>query len=87
MTRREMTTEEFDEYFDNGGDITPFVDESKIRFPNRERGGRRVNFTMPEWLIEELDAQARHLAISRQAVAVTWLAERADIERGRRLAV
>lgn len=87
MTEREMTTEEFDEYFDNGGDITSFIDESKVRFPNKERSDRRVNFTMPEWLIEELDAQARHLAISRQAVAVTWLAERADIERGKRLAV
>lgn len=82
-----MTADEFDEYFDNGGDITPFIDPSKAKFPNRGKTERRVNFTVPGWLIDEIDERARHLAVSRQAVAVTWLAERAEQEREKRMAM
>ena len=81
MTEKQMTSEEFDEYFDNGGDTTPYIIPGTVRRPNLEKSAQRVNFTIPLWLLDELDAQARHLAISRQAVAVTWLADRAKQER------
>ena len=81
MTERPMiTTEEFDRRFDNGEDVDEYVD---LEHPviRKGRGYRRVNLTLPAWLIDELDAQAQHLAISRQAVAVTWLADRAKQEK------
>lgn len=87
MTEQAMTADEFDDYFDNGGDTTAFIVPGTIRRPNQERAERRVNFTVPEWLIDEIDERARHLAVSRQAVAVTWLAERAEQERVKRMAM
>lgn len=83
MTRPEMTTEEFDEYFDNGGDITPFIDPAKVRFPNKGKDDRRVNLTMPGWLVDELDAEARHLASTRQSVINTRLADYYEAKRER----
>lgn len=80
MTERIMTAEEFDEYFDNGGDITPYIVPGSARRPNLENRAHRVNFKLPEWLIRALDKEAQHLALPRQAVAIMWLADRAKQE-------
>ena len=54
MTAREkITTEKFDEMFDNGEDISAFVDWSKARRPNQEP--RRVNVDFPAWMVRDLD--------------------------------
>ena len=81
MTRKTMTDEEFDEYFDNGGDITPFIVEDSVEFPNRNDKARKVNISMPEWMIEELDATGRHCATTRQGVINMWIGERLETER------
>lgn len=81
MTGKIMTADEFDEYFDNGGDITPYIVPGSEHRPGLE-GKVRVNINMPEWLVDRLDAEARRLAVSRQAVINMWLAERFD-ERDR----
>lgn len=83
MTEPTMTAEEFDEYFDNGGDTTPFIKAGTIRRPGREEEARKVNLTMPEWLIAELDAEAKHLASTRQAVVNTRLADYYEAKRNR----
>lgn len=44
---------------------------------------RAVSVDMPGWMVDELDAVARHLAVTRQAVVNMWLAERLA-EEGRR---
>ena len=81
-----MTDEEFDEYFDNGGDITPFIVEDSVEFPNRNDKARKVNISMPEWMIEELDATARHFATTRQGVINMWIGERLENERRKTMA-
>lgn len=86
MTRKTMTDEEFDEYFDNGGDITPFIVEDSVEFPNRNDKARKVNISMPEWMIEELDATARHFATTRQGVINMWIGERLENERRKTMA-
>ncbi len=86
MTRKTMTDEEFDEYFDNGGDITPFIVEDSVEFPNRNDKARKVNISMPEWMIEELDATARHFANKRQGVINMWIGERLENERRKTMA-
>ena len=63
MTERTMNADEFDEYFDNGGDITPYIIPGSERQPGLE-GKIRVNINMPEWLVNRLDAEARRLAVS-----------------------
>jgi hypothetical protein len=69
-----MRAEEFDEMFDRGEDITPYLDLTKIRRPNQEP--RRVNVDFPVWMVNSLDREAKRLGITRQALIKVWIAER-----------
>ena len=69
-----ITAAEFDEKFDNGEDISAYVDWSKLRRPNQE--ARRVNVDFPAWVVEGLDKEARHLGVTRQSLIKMWIAER-----------
>ena len=80
MTKRTMTDKEFEEYFDGGGDTTAFMVEESLRQPGNSCEPKRVNFNLPEWLVDAIDKEARHLAIPRQSVVIMWLAERAKQE-------
>ena len=74
-----IKSEDFDRVFDEGQeDITEYLDLASVRRPNRKT--RKVNVDLPEWMIRSLDTEADRLAINRQAVIKTWLAER--IEKG-----
>ena len=66
-----MKAKEFDEHFDNGGDIEPFAELDKTSRPNRVK---RVNVDFPLWMVEALDREARHLGVTRQALVKVWLA-------------
>jgi hypothetical protein len=71
-----ISAEEFDRKFDNGEDMTPYVDFSKVRRPGQEP--RRVNVDFPAWMVGALDMEARRLGITRQAVIKVWIGERLD---------
>ncbi|NEY91198.1 type II toxin-antitoxin system BrnA family antitoxin [Tabrizicola oligotrophica] len=72
--RETITAEQLDEMFDNGEDISAYVDWSKARRPNEEL--RRVNVDFPAWVVEGLDREARHLGVTRQSLVKMWIAER-----------
>jgi hypothetical protein len=74
-----MTAQEFEQRFDEGEDITPFIDMSSIRRPGVE--SRRVNVDFPEWMIEKLDWQSRLIGVSRQALFKLWISERIQKEQ------
>ncbi len=75
MTAREtITTEQFDEMFDNGEDISAYVDWSKARRPNQEP--RRVNVDFPAWMVQGLDKEAGRLGVTRQSLIKMWIAEK-----------
>ena len=74
-----MTAQEFEQRFDEGEDITPFIDMSSIRRPVVEP--RRVNVDFPEWMIEKLDWQSRLIGVSRQALVKLWVSERIQKEQ------
>ncbi len=74
-----ISTEELDRIFDEGEqDITPFLDMDTARRPGLDDTPRKVNIKMPSWLVDALDREAKHLAITRQAVINQWLAEKAE---------
>lgn len=76
MTKK-INTEVFDQIFDEGKeDIIDYLEIATAKRPNRRT--RKVNVDLPEWMISSLDAEADRLAINRQAVIKTWLAERID---------
>jgi hypothetical protein len=72
----ELTAEELDKKFDDGEDMTAYVDFSKVRRPGQEP--RRVNVDFPAWMVGSLDMEARRLGITRQAVIKVWIGERLD---------
>jgi len=71
-----MNTENFDEKFDNGEDITSYLDMNTIRRPLYEQ--RRVNVDFPIWIIEALDNEAVRLGVTRQSIIKVWIAERLE---------
>jgi hypothetical protein len=69
-----MKAKEFDKRFDEGEDISKYLDVSKAHRPNQEQ--RRVNVDFPIWMIRSLDQEAGRLGVPRQSVIKVWIAER-----------
>jgi hypothetical protein len=69
-----MKAEEFDKKFDEGGDVSRYLDISKARKPVQEQ--KRVNVDFPVWMIQLLDREAKRLGVPRQAIIKMWVAER-----------
>lgn len=71
-----MKAREFDRKFDEGEDITKYLDISKARRPEQEQ--KRVNVDFPLWMLHRLDKEARRLGVPRQSVIKVWVAERLE---------
>ena len=71
-----MKASEFDEKFDQGEDITGFLDVTAARHPGYEQ--KRVNVDFPAWMIEALDLEAKRLGVTRQSIIKVWIAERLE---------
>jgi hypothetical protein len=71
-----MKATEFDPKFDQGEDITEFLDLSQTKRPGLEQ--KRVNVDFPTWMIEALDREAKRLGVTRQSIIKVWLAERLE---------
>lgn len=81
-TQKKVSIEEFDKLFDDGDkDIMEYLDFDKARITRSNTEVRRVNVDFPEWMIEGLDQAAEMLAINRQAVIKTWIADRLREEK------
>ena len=66
----------FDQEFDQGKDVSRYLDVSKARRPGLEQ--RRVNVDIPVWMIESLDREAARLGVPRQSLVKLWIAERLE---------
>ncbi len=73
---KEMTTEEFDERFDAGEDVSHALDIAAVRRPGLQQ--RRVNVDFPTWMIDALDREAKRIGVTRQSVIKVWIAERLE---------
>lgn len=74
-----MKASEFDKKFDDGEDITPYLDMDSVRRPNLEP--RRVNVDFPLWMVEALDREAKRLGVARQSIIKVWIADRLEQSR------
>lgn len=80
--KKKISVEEFDKLFDEGEeDILDYLDLDKAKISRANTDVRRVNVDFPEWMIEGLDKAAETLAINRQAVIKTWIADRLKEEK------
>jgi biotin operon repressor len=71
-----MKAEDLDRKFDNGEDISKYLDLSRIRRPGQSQ--KRVNVDFPLWMIQSLDKIAKRLGVPRQSVIKVWVAERLE---------
>jgi len=69
-----MKAKEFDKIFDEGEDITKYLDVSKAYRPDQAQ--KRVNVDFPLWMIQQLDKEAKRLGVSRQSIIKVFVAER-----------
>ncbi len=69
-----MKAKELDKRFDEGEDISKYLDLSRASRPGMDQ--RRVNVDLPKWMIESLDKEARRLGVPRQSIIKVWIAER-----------
>ena len=70
------SAEAFDKAFDDGADVSGYVDWDSARRPGLE--ARRVNVDFPAWVVDALDRQADRLGVTRQALIKLWIAERLE---------
>ncbi|MCK5146106.1 CopG family transcriptional regulator [bacterium] len=71
-----MKAKNLDKIFDDGGDISKYLDFSKARRPEQEQ--KRVNVDFPVWMIHSLDKEARRLGVPRQSIIKVWISERLE---------
>ena len=69
-----MKAEELDKRFDEGEDVTGFLDISRAKRPGLDQ--KRVNVDFPAWMVDRLDKEARRLGVPRQSIIKIWIAER-----------
>lgn len=83
MAKKEstITAKELDRRFDDGEDISEFLDKKKAYRPNL--GQRRVNVDLPNWIIDSLDSEAKRIGVTRQSIIKVWISERIKVEQDR----
>ena len=69
-----MKAEEFDKKFEEGQDVSAYLDLSKATRPGLEQ--QRVNVDFPRWMLHALDKEANRLGVPRQSIIKAWIAER-----------
>lgn len=74
MKKKSVTTQEFDKLFEEGKDITEFLDLKTARREKLET--KRVSVDFPKWMIQKLDQQAMKLGVTRQSLIKFWISEK-----------
>jgi len=74
VKKKFMKAEDFDKKFDDGEDVSEFLDFSKSERPGQNQ--KRVNVDFPIWMIQSLDKEARRLGVTRQSIIKVWIADR-----------
>ena len=69
-----MKAKDIDKKFDDGKDISKYLELSKAGGPEQEQ--KRVNVDFPLWMIRQLDKEAKRLGVPRQSIIKVWVAER-----------
>lgn len=69
-----MKAKDLDKRFDEGKDVSEFLDLSRARRINEVP--RRVNVDFPAWMIHSLDKEASRLGVTRQSIIKVWISER-----------
>lgn len=69
-----MKAKDFDNKFNDGQDITKYINIAKSKRLGQEQ--KRVNVDFPLWMLHSLDKEAKRLGVTRQSIIKVWVAER-----------
>jgi macrodomain Ter protein organizer (MatP/YcbG family) len=69
-----MKAEEFDKKFDDGQDITGYIELSEALRPGH--ASKRINVDFPVWMIQMMDKESKRLGVTRQSIIKIWIAEK-----------
>lgn len=78
MNAKTISAEEFDRMFDDGEDISEYIDLSSVHRPGLDP--KRVNVDFPGDVVSKLDRAAKRRGVSRQALIKFWIVEQLDNE-------
>ena len=70
---KKMTTAEFDEYFDNGGDVGKMIKWKRVSDMNQ-----LVNVDIPAWALACIDQEAKRRGVPRKSLIKMWIIDRVD---------
>ena len=73
--RKAPRAEQFDRAFDQGQDVTPYLELSsaKARHPTH-----RINVDVPRDLLQKVDLEAARIGVPRTSLIKIWISERLD---------
>lgn len=78
MKPKTISAEEFDRMFDDGEDISEYLDWSTAR--RLHAPAKRVNVDFPADIVSKLDRAAKRRGVSRQALIKMWIVTQLDNE-------
>lgn len=78
MKPKTISAEEFDRMFDDGEDISEYLDWSTAR--RLHEPAKRVNVDFPADIVGKLDRAAKRRGVSRQALIKVWIVAQLDNE-------
>ena len=83
-----ITAKEFDKKFNNGEDISEYLDFSNaVKLNEFEKiSTKKINVDFPEHIIKLLDNEAQKIGVTRQSIIKVWIAERLKEEQKQQLA-
>ncbi len=71
-----MSAEDLDRRFDDGEDVSNYVDWSQAKRPGVEI--EHVEVDLPKWLLKRIDAEAERLGTTRQSLLAQWISEKVE---------
>jgi predicted DNA binding CopG/RHH family protein len=77
--KKHLPAEELDRRFDDGEDITEYLDLESASHINLEP--KRVSVDVPAWMVQAIDRQADMIGVSRQAFIKFTLHEKLEAIR------
>jgi len=80
MKKKFIEAEEFDRLFDEGKDVSEYIDWSKARRLG-DLKTKRVSVDFPNWMVNQLDDVSKKLGVTRQSVIKFFIAEKLKQEK------
>ncbi len=74
-----MKAIDFEEKFDNGEDLTEYLDLNQSVRTNHHP--KRINIDVPLWMLQKIDLEASKLGVTRQSIIKFWVAEKLEASK------